>query len=339
MDVQPAHLANKSKFQSLDYYRCPICVFKHRSRLVMKKHLNTHYHGNQLKQNPVYQCNICAYKSEWQYAVKKHIIKSHLTNENAACVKLIAGLEQHQHQQQRHANKPSSSGKKLKINFKFSNARFRPSTATEYRSDSDQTESNSHSNPYFRNAYNEPDEDDDDDVDQFDNNYENGDDTAADNTNTYESQQSPYKQQGLMNYSLDCTQDDSVKVVETIMLTDYDGVEFPSSYLVSGGSNSLNNKYNVNSTVIGGPLNGANSQPQKKMFFCQACPYNTKNYCNLKQHLLQHRFREGYFKCRYCAYFVSMIRLLKQHEILHSDYVPRENIKAQKSTSSFSFPK
>jgi hypothetical protein len=70
------------------------------------------------------------------------------------------------------------------------------------------------------------------------------------------------------------------------------------------------------------------------MYFCESCPYKTNNYCNLKQHLLQHRPEAGHAKCRYCPYYVSMSRLLKQHEILHPEYIPRERDINTSSNSS-----
>ena len=69
---------------------------------------------------------------------------------------------------------------------------------------------------------------------------------------------------------------------------------------------------------------------KKKCYFCQACPYKTSNYSNLRQHLLQHRYREGYSKCRYCVYYVSKVRLLKQHEILHPEFELRLTAKQSK---------
>ena len=73
---------------SLDYFRCPICLFKHRSRLIMKKHLANHYHSNEINSNPIYQCNLCGFKAGWQFTVKKHIITSHVANPNAAVVRI-----------------------------------------------------------------------------------------------------------------------------------------------------------------------------------------------------------------------------------------------------------
>lgn len=119
------------------------------------------------------------------------------------------------------------------------------------------------------------------------------------------------------------------KKTESIKLVDYEGVSFEATYLVSNGPGSGSGSANM---TFAGP----NGVPivKKKMFYCEKCPYKTNNYCNLKQHLLQHRFRDGFFKCRYCPYFVSMIRLLKQHEILHGDYVPRENTGIKTETRS-----
>lgn len=89
---------------SLDYFRCPICMFKHRSRLVMKKHLSNHYHVNDIKQNAVYGCNICSFKAAWQFTVKKHILSMHVANPHAYVVKL----------NQLAANKPCHANKQKK---------------------------------------------------------------------------------------------------------------------------------------------------------------------------------------------------------------------------------
>ena len=70
------------------------------------------------------------------------------------------------------------------------------------------------------------------------------------------------------------------------------------------------------------------------MYNCQSCPYKTNNFCNLKQHLVQHKFQNGYYKCRYCPYYVVKIRLLKQHETLHNDYEPRENSKRRSASNT-----
>lgn len=73
---------------SLDYFRCPVCLFKHRSRLVMKKHLANHYYVKDVKLAPVlYQCNVCAFKAPWQFTVKKHITSSHVAHPNACVVR------------------------------------------------------------------------------------------------------------------------------------------------------------------------------------------------------------------------------------------------------------
>ena len=84
------------------------------------------------------------------------------------------------------------------------------------------------------------------------------------------------------------------------MLTCTDGTQMNASYFVL---NAIHNHLN-----------------QKKEYFCQQCPYRTCNYSNLKQHLMQHRCQDGYFKCRYCVYYVKLARLLKQHELLHPEY-------------------
>jgi transcription elongation factor Elf1 len=67
-----------------DYFKCPFCVFKNVSRMVIKKHLSTHFYGSQIKRAPVYQCSQCRFRSEWQYAVKRHIITAHMNAATAS---------------------------------------------------------------------------------------------------------------------------------------------------------------------------------------------------------------------------------------------------------------
>ena len=109
------------------------------------------------------------------------------------------------------------------------------------------------------------------------------------------------------------------RCLEKVILTDYLGNKFTATYIVENGS-SMNSP-----TPTIDPLTGQLVH-KKKMYFCQSCPYKTNNYCNLKQHLVQHKFNPGYFKCRFCDYYVSMVRLLKQHEVLHPKYMPRDNL-------------
>lgn len=110
------------------------------------------------------------------------------------------------------------------------------------------------------------------------------------------------------------------RCLEKVILTDYLGNKFTATYIVENGSSSMNSP-----TPAIDPLTGQLVH-KKKMYFCQSCPYKTNNYCNLKQHLVQHKFNPGYFKCRFCDYYVSMVRLLKQHEVLHPEYMPRDNL-------------
>ena len=103
---------------------------------------------------------------------------------------------------------------------------------------------------------------------------------------------------------------------------------FESSKLIMPNGKSYKSAFvpvTSNGTVIS-DLNSVDyaNCTKKKMYFCESCPYKTNNYCNLKQHLLQHRPEAGHAKCRYCPYYVSMSRLLKQHEVLHPEYIPRE---------------
>lgn len=81
-------LIKQPPLASVDYFRCPICLFKHRSRLIMKKHLANHYFVSDIKVNPVYQCNVCGFKAAWQFIVKKHILSCHVANPNAHVVRL-----------------------------------------------------------------------------------------------------------------------------------------------------------------------------------------------------------------------------------------------------------
>lgn len=95
MPQPPAQKENKNEEKmdqirtSQEFFKCPFCIFKHMSRMVMRKHLSTHFYGNSLREAPIYQCNQCSYRSDWQYAVKRHIVTSHLgSGTQAQCVKL-----------------------------------------------------------------------------------------------------------------------------------------------------------------------------------------------------------------------------------------------------------
>lgn len=113
LPVQSAVKTTNSKsapLASLDYFRCPICLFKNRSRLVMKKHLANHYYMNDLKQNPVYSCNVCGFKAAWQFTVKKHILSMHVANPNAFVVKLNPTT------QKNNSHQNGQLKKKLKVN-------------------------------------------------------------------------------------------------------------------------------------------------------------------------------------------------------------------------------
>ena len=118
---------------------------------------------------------------------------------------------------------------------------------------------------------------------------------------------------------IDDKSDESQRKFQTISLTGYDGVQFEATFQVS---------YPLQQPID--QLNGF----KKKVYYCQACPYKTSNYSHLKQHLLQHRYQEGYFQCRYCSYYVSKVRLLKQHEILHPEFELRLTAKQMKQQGS-----
>jgi hypothetical protein len=61
-----------------------------------------------------------------------------------------------------------------------------------------------------------------------------------------------------------------------------------------------------------------------KVHYCKFCPYKTIKTSALKQHVLNHEYREATFKCRYCDYYILKMKHMRGHEELHSEYVPRD---------------
>jgi hypothetical protein len=103
------------------------------------------------------------------------------------------------------------------------------------------------------------------------------------------------------------------------------GKSYTSAFVLTSSASNHPNSHLDTSTNLNASDSSDMNCTKKKMYFCESCPYKTNNYCNLKQHLLQHRPEAGIAKCRYCPYYVSMSRLLKQHEILHLEYEPRNS--------------
>lgn len=349
----------RSRLSSLDYYKCPFCSFKHVSKIVMRSHLGIHFKTNgclsfNSTHQSTYRCNVCMFKSEWRYTVKQHIYMCHPSVAGANVVKISLGLNndsitakksiesvhapvvEQQIQQQMKEEKDSNSDLMIlndndedKRSVCTASTNGEPVLLTEsklFKASNKKIFTNANS---FGNLYNR----ENDDFMQYDENNDNDDAADADD----DAQNKLIVDQGSFNENEDFDRknqsllydedDNSVKkTVESVVLTGYDGKQFTTTFLVANSSSSYSQMNNTFSAT--GFINNSNSPiNKKKMYYCQTCPYKTNNYCNLKQHLLQHTFREGFFKCRYCPYFVVMIRLLKQHEILHLEYVPRENVK------------
>lgn len=117
----------------------------------------------------------------------------------------------------------------------------------------------------------------------------------------------------LVEINTNSLQQDTDRVPETITLKGFDGKDLQVTCMVSNSLNTTSNGVN-----------------KKKDYFCQTCPYKTNNIVGFKQHILQHTFREGYAKCRYCDYYVSLVRLLKQHEVIHPEFEQRLTCKELK---------
>ena len=342
---------------SVDYYKCPFCVFKHANKMSMRRHLLNHYEMDTIKQHkPVYRCNTCSFKSQWQFSVKKHIVTSHLGVPNANVVRA-------------HRNK------KIPIKFMKKTANITKSTSNNSTSNKenncstaapDDDEDIIEIDDENENEQEVKQEDDDKRVSSVNMSMNNVNNTGmnvngvACNESLSEKLTQSKKEKSVSNInhfyeheneefihyddnndeftdandysscqnesSMNMSKNDTINntlgemegsKLESISLTGFDGVKFTATYMVAMVTTAGSNNTSANGQL----------KTKKKMFYCQTCPYKTNNYCNLKQHLLQHKFQEGYYKCRYCSYYVVMVRLLKQHETLHGEYEPREEVK------------
>lgn len=117
---------------------------------------------------------------------------------------------------------------------------------------------------------------------------------------------------------------DENKRIETVTLTDQNGQQFAASYHVIGGP--VDNAKLENSPICG--------RKRASSFVCVQCPYSTKVHSNLKQHLHGHRAQAECVKCRYCTFYVGHQRLLRQHEMLHSEFEELPEHTALKRNSS-----
>lgn len=277
-----------------DYFRCPYCSFKHKSRACMKKHLSNHFYANNIKQNLIYKCSACNYKSDWQYTCKKHILTSHLPSGiNAQVVKVVPKNKK----KMRIVKSEENEQKGIKILIKRNENGNSAEIVDKMIDDHEETFNDDIHDENQIDTENETENEKNDFYNDQENDVSQIDDQEERKNRIY-------------------VNDEEKKYQESVVLTGYDGTQFTATYFVS------------NACVFNGSQNGANGVPigkKTKMFYCQNCPYKTNNYCTFKQHLLQHKFRDGFYKCRYCPYYVSMIRLLKQHEVIHTEYAPRES--------------
>ena len=287
-----SHKNNQKIIFNKNFYKCQFCLFKHVNKAMVKKHLLTH----QLKTNG-FKCNICSYKSEWRYSVKKHIISTHWLVPNAAVVKCVLKPSSS-------SSSSSSSNSNASNNYKHvtnggdnkNNIITASSSSTVLSSDQIKTET----------------------MDLNEQKQQQNENNNKNNENE-------------LNYTIKSENDDEVEDEDEQLKQQIAAVKpssFESSKLITPNGKSYKSAFvpvTSNGTVISdvNSVDYANCT-KKKMYFCESCPYKTNNYCNLKQHLLQHRPEAGHAKCRYCPYYVSMSRLLKQHEILHPEYIPRE---------------
>lgn len=97
------------------------------------------------------------------------------------------------------------------------------------------------------------------------------------------------------------------KQLESVRLTAYDNSTFEASYYVVGDA--------AKSAVALSPVSN-----RRKAYYCAACPYQTKTFNNVRSHLANHHYMPDHIKCRYCVYYVSHSRHLRQHELLHPEF-------------------
>ena len=313
-----------------DYYRCPFCTFKHLNKMTMRRHLLIHYrnidmNGQQTQpkqqQQPQQQqleyfaCNACTFKAKWHYTVKMHILKSHYRQPNVSMIKMKKTIDEPAAVCIMNGYHHQNGNGRLNSHYNDSNSTMDNDEA--YNEQYNETDNMYDENEYNDN-YGEYNDEEEEDYEQS--NYMMANQSANATLNT--SSTTPARTHKNINNNVSLSTehlgvDESGKSIEKIKLTDYSGNPFEAKFLVECGS-SVNSPSPSIDPVTGQIVH------RKKTYYCEKCPYKTYNYCNLKQHLLQHLYRAGLYKCRYCDYYVSMIRLLKQHEVLHPEYEKRD---------------
>lgn len=115
---------------------------------------------------------------------------------------------------------------------------------------------------------------------------------------------------------------------ESVTLTAHDGSTFEAAYYVLGSGDAKPTGQSAQ------PLSPVSNR--RKAFFCAACPFQTKTFNNVKAHLANHSYMPDHVKCRYCVYYVSHGRLLRQHELLHPEFQELPEHAALKRSTSYS---
>ena len=59
---------------------------------------------------------------------------------------------------------------------------------------------------------------------------------------------------------------------------------------------------------------------------CEICPYKAKDRKSLISHIQKHNYREGAEKCRYCSFYNLKKFNLLNHEKLHPEFTPRNDL-------------
>ena len=128
------------------------------------------------------------------------------------------------------------------------------------------------------------------------------------------------------------------KTLESVTLTAHDNSTFEATYYVVGNSNGDAARSSVMAGMAG---MGSPVQPlspvsnRRKAYYCAACPFQTKTFNNVKAHLANHHYLPDHVKCRYCVYYVSHGRLLRQHELLHPEFQELPEHSALKRSASY----
>jgi hypothetical protein len=60
------------------------------------------------------------------------------------------------------------------------------------------------------------------------------------------------------------------------------------------------------------------AEEKVKTFECSKCPYQAKTKIYLKSHTENHKFKQNYFKCRFCDFYLATQPCMKRHEALHT---------------------